>query len=226
MLRQWLDDGLRWSLNIDDKDAADGGFHAARVEGSVFTTLLCHNFLGNASCTLVRRECFEKLGGYDVRYRASGAQGCEDWDLYLRAAEQYEFRVTPEFLVGYRKPDKSMSRYHSGMARSQSLMLEGVKGRSSGLPELLFRMSRCNFYIHFAWEDIQRQNRAMSLFWLRAAIRAHWLTVFFRPDVPLLALRSILDPMIGRKRGQNIRWIETQPPAFHLIQGFSHDRIP
>lgn len=44
-----------WSIDIDSDDRALTRVSASSIQGDVFLTLLCHNFLGNASCTLIRR---------------------------------------------------------------------------------------------------------------------------------------------------------------------------
>jgi glycosyltransferase involved in cell wall biosynthesis len=46
-----------WSLDIDEKDRFTGDFRASRIEGEAYATLLTHNFIGNASASLIRRKC-------------------------------------------------------------------------------------------------------------------------------------------------------------------------
>ena len=47
-----------WSVVIDEHGLLTGDFRASPIEGEVFETLLSHNFLGNASVCLIRRNCF------------------------------------------------------------------------------------------------------------------------------------------------------------------------
>ena len=138
-----------WSVDIDEHDRPIGGFHAAAINGNVYRTLICHNFLGNASATLIRKECLDRIGGYDTQLKAQKAQGCEDWDLYLRLAEHYEFGVVPEFLIGYRKVASSMSMDFSQMARSQQFMLQIIQKNHPELSGYLYRLSRSSFYLYF-----------------------------------------------------------------------------
>lgn len=98
-----------WSIDIEEQDEPTGGFHAATIKGNVYKTLICHNFLGNASATLIRKACLKQVEGYDAQLKVQKAQGCEDWELYIRLAEHYEFDVVPEFLIGYRKVASSRS---------------------------------------------------------------------------------------------------------------------
>lgn len=179
-----------WSLDVDEQDLPTGGFHAARVAGQVYPTLLCHNFLGNASCTLMRRSCLMAVGGYNEQMRAQQAQGCEDWDLYLRIAEQYEFRLVPEFLVGYRKLRHSMSHNYDRMARSHALMLQTAQKRHPSRPAL-YRLSRSSLYLYFAHQSNCDGDYACMRHWLMEAIRAD-ITPWLRLGTYQLLLKSWL----------------------------------
>lgn len=48
-----------------------------------FQRLLCRNFMTDAA-SMIRRDCFEKVGGYDLTLRRSA-----DWDLWLRMARHW-----------------------------------------------------------------------------------------------------------------------------------------
>lgn len=183
-----------WSVDIDQQDQRTGGFHAARISGRVHATLLCHNFLGNASCTLIRRSCLSVIGGYNEQFQANQAQGCEDWDLYLRLAERYEFAVVPEFLVGYRKLQHSMSYDYQRMANSHDLVLQAVQQRHPKLPGLLYRLSRSSLYIYFAHQCSDNKNHRNTLHWLRQAVQADF-TPWLRLGTYLLGFKSLFNLM-------------------------------
>ena len=169
-----------WAIDIDETGHPIGGFHAATIEGRVLKTLLCHNFLGTASATLMRRSRLLEIGGYDVQFQAEQAQGCEDWDLYLRLAEQTEFAVVPEFLVGYRKRSDSMSGNLARMARSQQRMIQRLRQRCTDIPDLLYRLSCSSFYLYLAYQSHLTQNPREALHWLRAAVQIDPITPFAR----------------------------------------------
>lgn len=169
-----------WSVDIDEEGCLTGGIRAFTIEGEVYETLVCHNFLGNASASIIRRLALEKVGLYDSSYREKSVQGCEDWDLYLRLAEYYQFRVVPEFLIGYRKVYSSMSSNYTTMAKSHALMLQEVKQRHPEIPEFLQRLSTSNFLMYLAHQSSRNGRDRTALFWLFQALKAECISPWFR----------------------------------------------
>jgi len=110
------------SVCIDERGRPIGGLHSDGYSGNVLLELICSNFLANASSPLIRRTCLDRVGGYaDLR---KYAQGSEDWDLYLRIAEQYEFGVVPEILIGYRQARGSLSASYRAMEASHARVIK------------------------------------------------------------------------------------------------------
>jgi glycosyltransferase involved in cell wall biosynthesis len=219
-----------WSLDINTMGDCTGGFRAARIEGNVYKTLLCHNFIGNASATLIRRSCFETVGGYNTEFRLQKAQGCEDWDLYLRIAEQYEFRFIPEFLIGYRKLNCCMSNNYSVMARSHALMLQSVQDKHPEISVALHQLSKSSFYVYLAYQSNQGQQYRATLYWLYRALRADWITPWFRLGVYRLLVSSILWGVIQPDWTRSLS-NSLQQPALHQSHAqrsepFSQDLYP
>ena len=170
-----------WSVDVDEHNHLTGGFHGATVVGWVLSTLLAHNFLGNASATMVRRSLAVSVGGYDVSLRDRAAQGCEDWDFYLKLAEICEFAVVPRVLVRYRKPVVSMSSNYDQMARSHQLVLDALHRRVPSLPKWLYRLSKSSLYIHFAHLSAQSGQGAIARHWSQRAWECDRFTPLLRP---------------------------------------------
>ncbi|MBE9076934.1 glycosyltransferase family 2 protein [Romeria aff. gracilis LEGE 07310] len=179
-----------WSLDIDATNQPIGGFRASRISGRVYKTLACHNFIGNASAAVFRRSCVEQVGGYRSDFQQQGAQGCEDWDLYLRIAEYSSFQSVPQFLIGYRKADSTMSRDFCRMAKSHNLMLQQVHQHHQDIPAWLYRLSCSSFYMYLARQSDQCGDPDQTLAWLRAAFKADWLTPPLRYGFYSLFLKS------------------------------------
>lgn len=180
-----------WSVDIDENDALLGGFRAAKIEGEVYNTLVCHNFIGNASASLIRRSCLE-TNFYNCNMRLQNAQGCEDWELYLRIAENYQFRVVQEFLVGYRKLFDSMSGDYNQMAKSHALIMQNMRQKHPQLPAIVYRLSSSNLYMYFAHQSNRCGKHRVTLFWLYEALQADLITPFLRLGLYRLSIASIL----------------------------------
>lgn len=214
-----------WSVIIDESGLLDGRFRCSKIEGNVLGTLICHNFLGNASATMIRRECFEKVGGYDGRFRTESAQGCEDWDLYLRLAQHYRFKVVPEFLFGYRKLRSGMTSDLSSMAASHRQVLELARQRHPGLPTALCRLSTSSFYLYLAHESYYRRQPSDSFQRLRQALVSAPLFTLLRPVFYLLTAKNFaailgasITRFIGRKRQIDSGQVSGTPASRAIIQ--------
>ncbi len=62
------------------------------------------NMVGGGSSSLVRKECFDKLGGFDETLR-----GTEDWDMWRRIAMVYDVCFVEDFLIHSRIVPNSVS---------------------------------------------------------------------------------------------------------------------
>jgi glycosyltransferase involved in cell wall biosynthesis len=139
-----------WSLDVDHQDQWSGGFQAAMIAGWVHDTLLCHYFLGNGSCTVIRRTAMP-IEGYRRCFNptaidpAWGDAVCEDWDLYLRLAEHYPFGVVPQFYLGYRQHAQSASREIDRMAYWHQQLLADRRSRHRHLRPWIWRLSQRSF---------------------------------------------------------------------------------
>lgn len=68
-----------------------------KVSGQVYEKFLAKNLLYTASNPLMRRDALVSIGGFDETI-----YGADDWDLFLRLAEKYEFVVSPYYHIRYR----------------------------------------------------------------------------------------------------------------------------
>ena len=181
-----------WSIDIDAADRPTGVVRASRIEGEVYTTLLLHDFIANASSVMLRRSCLEEIGGYNTSLKQRQGQGSEDWDIYLRMAERYEFRVVPEFLVGYRRLPDSMSTDFSQMVRSRQLVWQDIHKKYPKLPDIIKRLSNSSYYLYIAWQCYEAGQRENLFRWVAQAMRTAPLTVCLRPSVWKLCLKGAL----------------------------------
>lgn len=180
-----------WSVDINERGLLAGGFYNSTIEGEVHDALVYKYFIGNASSSLIRRTCFEKVGGYNCKFRLENAQGCEDWDLHLRIAQYYQFKVVPEYLVGYRQIASSMSCNYAAMAKGHSLIMADVRRYHREVPESVYRWSSSNFYIYLAVKSSSNGNYRSTLFWLYRALKDDFLMVMLRHNLYLLSIASL-----------------------------------
>ncbi|MCU0543132.1 MAG: glycosyltransferase family 2 protein [Oscillatoriaceae cyanobacterium Prado104] len=181
-----------WSLDIDEGGLLTGGFYNSTLEGEVRDALVYKYFIGNASSSLIRRACFEKVGGYNSKLKLENAQGCEDWELHLRIAKYYQFKVVPEYLVGYRQIASSMSCNYAAMAKGHSLIMADVRRDCREVPEKVYRWSSSNFYIYLAVKSDRNGDYRSTLLWLYRALKDDFLMVMLRHNLYLLSIKNML----------------------------------
>jgi glycosyltransferase involved in cell wall biosynthesis len=199
-----------WSIDIEENEVPTGYFRASKIEGEVYTTLLIHDFIANASSVLIRRDCFDKIGGYNQQLKEQNGQGGEDWDLYLRIAEHYQFRVVQDFLVGYRQLTTSMSRDYTQMAKSRDLIWQSIRSKYPHIPGYIERFSTSSFYMHLANHSSQDANPRSTLNWIYKALKSEPITPFFRLGLYKLLFTSTLR-LISQKNTGLITPINQSP---------------
>jgi glycosyltransferase involved in cell wall biosynthesis len=125
-----------WSIIVDEKGNPLAGI-AHEYRGNVLAELIYSNFVGNGSCPLIRRSCFQRVGDFKDNLRAG-----QDWDMYLRIAEQYEFQVIPKFHIGYRRAMNGISADYKNQERFMTIVIDSFKKEHPDIPKSLFRLSR------------------------------------------------------------------------------------
>jgi len=159
-----------WSAHIDEKGLLIGAGRTSTLQGDVYLSLVQDNFVGSGSTPLIRRSCFDKVGAYNYKLKEENAEGCADWDLYLRIAECYEFQVVPEFLIGYRQLGSSMSSNYKKMLESYSLVMAEAQQRNPQLPVSIYQASRVNFYVYLSYQTRRQGNHWNTFYWLYKAL--------------------------------------------------------
>ncbi|MBW4599323.1 MAG: glycosyltransferase family 2 protein [Calothrix sp. FI2-JRJ7] len=199
-----------WSVLIDEDDVILGQyepehyFRFLTAEGNAYPALLYMNIVGNASVPLIRRSCFEKVGGYNCQLKQQNAQGCEDWDIYLRIADFYEYRVVPEFLVAYRQVKGSMSRATKSMAKSFELVITDARQRRLEFPQDIYQQiynwSASSFFVYLLVNTFEGGDYWNTLVWLYKAIQKDYIILLRRSTYQIItvcALNILAKPIIS-----------------------------
>jgi glycosyltransferase involved in cell wall biosynthesis len=87
--------------------------------GEIFTVMLLQGWLAPTSSFLVRKECFEKAGLFDLEFDYG-----EDFDMWLRIARTFQFDYIEEPLVRYSVPHKKPS-----LSANYKLMIRGTEAQ-------------------------------------------------------------------------------------------------
>jgi glycosyltransferase involved in cell wall biosynthesis len=184
-----------WSTLIDENGDFLGNGDRQTVEGRLRHALVMRNVVGNASTPLLRTAALEKVGLYLTRAAQGGAQGCEDWDLSLRIAEDFSVRVVPEFQVAYRQTTSSMS-LQEGMAASFDVFMRRARQRNCDLPSATFRWSAGYFYLYLAHKCFLWRHYSRCLRYLNKAVGANPV-LLLTTGIYSTFLRSLLKVLTG-----------------------------
>jgi glycosyltransferase involved in cell wall biosynthesis len=112
----------------------------------MYRKLLVENVVGNPSLTLVRRECFERVGMFDEMMRLG-----QDWDMWIRIAREYHIGVVDATLILFVRHPGSLTarpawdRYRSNRV-IQGKYIRAIRSPLSRLSLLLAAQSMNCYY--------------------------------------------------------------------------------
>jgi glycosyltransferase involved in cell wall biosynthesis len=127
------------------------------AEGRIFDRLITRGNFLPAPAVMVRRTALEEAGGYDETLFY------EDYDMWLKLADRYEFRFLPGVLANYRLLGSSASRnpaFAVAMKDSRARVLLKWYGRDPHTDEVVLRRAWSNARRVFA-ADRSRGRRLM-----------------------------------------------------------------
>ncbi len=195
-----------WYQLIDDEGRVLQHGGRPLYEGDVLDEIFSGNFIGNGSAALVRRQALIDARGFESGLRTAGAQGCEDLLFYCRVAEQHDFAVVPDYLVGYRYLPDNMSSNLPRMLQSWMLVKEEMEERHAvRRAALAVGLRNYSAWLLFKALTIGRLDYFLSVL---------WLLVRREPGIALTALglslpRSLADAVRWRLQA----WLRSPPPS-------------
>jgi glycosyltransferase involved in cell wall biosynthesis len=144
-----------WVTYINQQGKSTGRTVCYQAEGNVWQELATKNLIECGSVPMVRLACLEAVGTFDEQLSCLNIG--EDWDMWLRIAARYPFKVIPESLVYYRQLPGSASKNCELVAKSFRAVIE--KAFADAPLELLPLRNRSygNFYLTLGWKAIQSQ---------------------------------------------------------------------
>ncbi len=144
-----------WVALTDEQGKLTGRVFKNDVEGNIWGQLTERNLVECGSVAMVRRSCFETVGVFDCNLQSF----VEDWDMWLRIASSYSFKVIKEPLVYYRQTSASGSKNWKAMEQGFRMVIE--KAFASASPELFYLKNRSYgaANICLAWKSLQSVSR-------------------------------------------------------------------
>lgn len=190
-----------WVALIDEQGKFTGRVFKNNAEGNVWNQLTEHNIVECGSVAMVRRSCFDTVGVFDQNLPSATI---EDWDMWLRIASRYPFKVVKEPLVYYRQHPTSSSKNWEAMEQGFCIVIE--KAFASAPPELLYLKKRSYgaANICLAWKALQSrsQDYNKAIDFLRQAL-AHYPGLRFSKEYLRLSLAIALMRWFGPDGYQN-----------------------
>lgn len=146
-----------WSALIDYTGQFTGRVFAYCAEGDAWQKLTEENIVGCGSVAMVRSSCLATVGTFDENLSSFNVN--EDWDMWLRIAAKYPFKVIKEPLVYYRQHLSNASKNWEAVEQSFRLVIE--KTFASAPPDFLALKARSYGYAYFclAWKFLQSGDR-------------------------------------------------------------------
>ncbi len=160
-------------INEAGKFIYGGGHHS--FSGNVYAHLFLGDFIEGGSNVLIRRSVFEEMGGFN-----EAIQHSEDWEMWLRIAQKYEFVAVPLVQILYRISTQSASSNVIKMERTSLEIIEQAITQSPYPIKHLKSHSLANRYKYLTYkvlEDIPAPKNG----WI--AIRFLWKAVKNDPSL-------------------------------------------
>lgn len=203
----WMPRKLERQLPLFDRSDRIGVVHSRRTfidqhgdilptppldfhRGTVTARLLVANFVG-FSTAVVRRECFEQLGGFDE----AQAMG-DDHDMWLRISTKYDFDYLEESTSYYRVWPRQLSNdYMKRFECRMALMQRFLRQHPSAIDEETIKEAWATAYVGRGYQSARIEGKRFEAF------RDFLCALRFRPLWPLawkellkLLIRNVYQP--------------------------------
>lgn len=182
-----------WTDNIDDKGNLIQEGIRTQATGYILPELLQVNLLQNGSNPLIRRHALETVGGFD-----ESLLNADDWDMWLRLAQHYEFVLIPEPQVLYRRSVTSKSSKVLRMEQNARRVIDKAYTKAPKQLQPLKAKSLANLYKYLAYKALQDVPPSLDRKRALSALRFLLTCCYYQPALlkewkPLvkMTLRSI-----------------------------------
>lgn len=196
-----------WVTYMNEKGESTGRVVKAEAEGYIWEQLIEVNQIECGSVAMIRRACFEKIGLFDTNLKSYS----QDWDLWLRLALHYQFKVIRESLVYYRQRVGSGSRKIEPMERSFKIVLE--KAFNAAPPSMKPLVNRGYGFAYFclAWKALQNTQpdyKAAKKF-QKIALEKHPQRFLTKENLRLTVAIALMQWFGDRNYLKILRWLHS-----------------
>ncbi len=140
-----------WTDYIDENgEFLLSGVHIT-ANGNIYEQLLVSNFLENGSNPLIRKNALIELGGFDESLTAG-----QDWDMWLRLAQKFNFIAVPTVQILYRKSPNSLSANLARQEKACLQVLDKALNTSSKELQHLRSKSLANLYKYLTCKALEK----------------------------------------------------------------------
>ena len=159
-----------WYQVADSEGVPTGRVAAYRIEGDAWEDLVRVNPVG-ASATLVPRAVLDSVGGF-IDNRDRFPVDVEDWDLWLRIAQDHRLAVVPEVLYHYRRHDSNSSVAVDSLESAYRDLLERTFAGQPQRRQWLCAPATANMELTLGWQSLNDLGDApRALRYRRSALR-------------------------------------------------------
>jgi glycosyltransferase involved in cell wall biosynthesis len=116
--------------------------------GMIFRELLFSNCIATTSTILIKRECFEKVGLFDEKLSS-----CQDWDMWIRLSQDFQFDFTEHSLVKFYVHENSITTDYQARIQGRQVLLEKIFHHIASQPKLVANYYFENSRIFFLMND-------------------------------------------------------------------------
>lgn len=188
-----------WTALADERGNPTGRVVASDAEGYVWEKLTEMNFVCCGSTPMIRRSCFDEVGLFALDVSPS-----DDWDMWLRLAAKYPFKVIKEPLIYYRQHSNNSSRKCQHILETHRIVIE--RNFTSVPTEKLHFRNRSYgcIYLYLGWRAIENLDWEQAEHFRQQAY-AHRPQLLFTMRFIRLALAINLVRLFGANFYQKIR---------------------
>lgn len=147
-----------WTMLIDSVGKSTGRVLGSELGGNVLDDLLKRNIIDGVSSVVLRRQCFDKVGMFDITLPSM-----EDWDMWVRIAGFYEFALIPLPLTLYRQHQSNMSKNWKVMEKAFHQVITKSYDAAPAALQSLKPISLGHAYLVLAWKAVQNKERDYQL---------------------------------------------------------------